>query len=336
MEAPRLRVRKTKPSYKVMIHRALREQREQNLRSRKNQVMSLVALEKYISSRYPVPEGPHFQTWLKTAIREELKEGRIERVKMSYRLTTRERARLYKKSKKTNNSRRKKRQAPLPVRRRQTGSSSSSTVSRTFRPSSSASSSSSGASSSRPSSSSTATRVTPTIISAPTTKYAVVFNTTDMRDVTQAIANAIQNLLNKEQGGSSSSASSAASSSLANQLKVGLIANRGWNHDATYRLECLNFSNDATELCRFTENAHGEGSDWLMYYRQVLNTAKDSFTWGCAQKKYLILIGNRGIGVVNGDALHEPLRALVAKGVEVWAFHFTQLNLLGDLLETMH
>jgi len=145
------------------------------------------------------------------------------------------------------------------------------------------------------------------------TTTGVVFNTTDLPEVRLDVKSTIGSLLTDD------------------EVRVGIIANRGWKN-SKYNLEILDFDDNENKINEFVENSFGEGSAWLDYYREVLTTAL-TFSWGTNRKKVLILIGNEGLSAAT--ALPAEVGKLAAIGVKVFAFHHTQLELLQSVLKDL-
>jgi len=148
------------------------------------------------------------------------------------------------------------------------------------------------------------------------TTTGVVFNTTDLSEVRLDVKTIIDALLTDD------------------QVKVGVVANRGWK-DTKYNLELLDFSDDSKILDEFVANSYGEGSQWLEYYREVLQQALN-LSWANHKTKVLVLIGNEGIGAVSGVGLQAEVGRLSTLGVKVFAFHHSQLDLLKTVLKDLN
>jgi len=144
----------------------------------------------------------------------------------------------------------------------------------------------------------------------------VAFNTTDMIQVRNDVKGAIEKILTDD------------------NVRVGIIANRGWK-DTKYNLETLDFSDDPKEITKFVEGSFGEGSDWLAYYKQVLDEALN-LSWADNRAKMLILIGDEGIKAVTNQLLQASVGKLATLGVKVYAFHHTQLFLLEEVLNELN
>jgi len=148
------------------------------------------------------------------------------------------------------------------------------------------------------------------------TTSGVLFNTTDIIEVRADIKAIIEKLLTDD------------------NIRVGIVANRGWK-DTQYNLEVLDFSDDPKEISGFVENSFGEGSDWLKYYKQVLQQALE-VSWANNKLKLLILIGNEGIDSIRDASLQTEVGKLSTLGVKVFAFHHSQLFLLEEVLKDLN
>jgi len=148
------------------------------------------------------------------------------------------------------------------------------------------------------------------------TSSGVAFNTTDIIEVRIDIKAVIEKLLTDD------------------NIRVSIIANRGWK-DTKYNLETLEFSDDPKEISAFVEHSFGEGSDWLKYYKQVLEEALN-LSWANHKLKTLILIGNEGIDSVRDPSLQAEVGKLSTLGVKVFAFHHSQLFLLQEVLSELN
>lgn len=78
--------RKTKPSYQVMIRRAIKTLNNRN-------GSSLFAIYKHLEDNYPVP-GDSFHRYVSSALKRGVKAGVFERVRLSYRLTAKGKAKI--------------------------------------------------------------------------------------------------------------------------------------------------------------------------------------------------------------------------------------------------
>jgi len=119
-------------------------------------------------------------------------------------------------------------------------------------------------------------------------------------------------------------------------VSIAIIANRGMTPEGKYNLETLDFSTDARTLTGFVENAYGEGPDWIVYYKQVLEAAITGLTWRRVSNRNLILIGDEGVGTVSGNNVRTEVGKLNSSSVNVYAFHHSQLFLLKEILATLH
>jgi len=144
----------------------------------------------------------------------------------------------------------------------------------------------------------------------------IAFNTTDLPHVRDELKRTIEGLFADD------------------KIRIAVISNRGWKENAQYNLEVVDFSDDSKQICEVVQNAHGEGSDWLTYYRQVLQCAPN-LTWGSSKSKYLILIGDQGVDAVRDASMQQEVQKLQVIGVKVFAFHHSQLFLLQSIMEEL-
>jgi len=153
---------------------------------------------------------------------------------------------------------------------------------------------------------------------APLGTIGVVFNTTDITEVRTSLQDIVNDLLKS------------------GKISIAIIANRGITTAGKYNLETLDFTTDAKAITGFVENAYGEGPEWIMYYKQVLEIALTSLTWSKVRNRSLILIGDHGVGTVSGNNVRDEVGKLNSSSVNVYAFHHSQLFLLNEILATLH
>jgi DNA polymerase III alpha subunit (gram-positive type) len=149
------------------------------------------------------------------------------------------------------------------------------------------------------------------------TATGVAFNTTDIPVVRDDVMAIIKTVLQDD-----------------NNL-VGVVANRGASADAAYNLEKLDFINEYDKISSFVAGSFGEGSDWLTYYRMVLDTAQH-LPWAMCREKLLILVGDNGTQVLQDPSLQSATGKLERLGVKVFGFHHSQLDLLQTILSSLH
>jgi len=145
----------------------------------------------------------------------------------------------------------------------------------------------------------------------------VAFNTTDIPEVRMELKNTIESLMADD------------------NIRVSIIANRGWKEHAQYNLEVIDFTDDSKAASDAVESAHGEGADWLSYYRQVLESAL-TLSWANHRNKVLILIGDQGVDAVRDASLQNQVGRLNTLGVKVYAFHHSQLVILQGVLSDLN
>eukprot|EP01105_Mastigella_eilhardi_P022149 TRINITY_DN5432_c0_g1_i1.p1 TRINITY_DN5432_c0_g1~~TRINITY_DN5432_c0_g1_i1.p1 ORF type:complete len:464 (+),score=192.10 TRINITY_DN5432_c0_g1_i1:59-1450(+) len=158
-----------------------------------------------------------------------------------------------------------------------------------------------------------AKEVSSTVVAPDVTMNGVAFNTTDRPDIRADVKSIIKTLLQDDDVG------------------VGIIANRGVPDAGGYKLEVLDFTDDATKIDSFVEESYGEGSEWLAYYRMVLESAKD-LLWAKCKTRTLILVGDHGTDVLQDKSLEALTYKLETMGVRVFGFHHSQLELLQQLI----
>eukprot|EP00727_Mastigamoeba_balamuthi_P014268 m51a1_g9464 hypothetical protein (503) ;mRNA; r:530374-541133 len=145
----------------------------------------------------------------------------------------------------------------------------------------------------------------------------VAFNTTDIPAVRDDVRSIIKTLLQDD------------------NTVVGVIANRGAGADVPYVLEKLDFTNEPDKITAFVEGSYGEGSDWLAYYRMVLESAAH-LPWANCRSKTLVLVGDNGTEVLRDPSLQMATGKLETLGVKVYGFHHSQLEILQALLTDLH
>jgi len=149
------------------------------------------------------------------------------------------------------------------------------------------------------------------------TTSGVMFNTTDVPEIRKELKTTIEALLTDD------------------NVRVAILANRGYKENSQYNLEALDFCDDAKKVLDAVENSHGEGSDWLAYYRQILQEGLN-FSWANHRNRLMILIGDEGVNAVRDNSLQNDIGKLATLGVKVYAFHFSQLFLLEELLAQLN
>lgn len=145
----------------------------------------------------------------------------------------------------------------------------------------------------------------------------VAFNTTDIPQVREDVKSIIKTLLQDD------------------NTTIGIVANRGAGEGGAYKLETLDFRTKFDQISAFIEGSFGEGSDWLGYYRMVLESAA-ALPWAKCRGKYLILVGNDGLSCLRDPSLQAITGRLETLGVRVFGFHHSQLDLLQATLHDLH